>query len=140
MNALEKYAAKKTLIKGLRKLKIFGKKVRGDYVKQTRKAARDAKGAKAEYKAEYSAERAKASQTKARKQVGFAGLAGLAALGIGAKVVTKKTTKKTLVKGTQSAAKRLSQFARKNKRALAAGGGAVGGAAALGAILKDKKK
>jgi len=83
-----------------------------------------------------------AATSKARKQVagGFAGLAGLAALGIGAKAVSKRSAKKSVIKGTRSAAERLGRFAKKNKRTLAIGGGAVGGAAALGAILKSKKK
>ena len=134
MNALEKYAAKKALIKALEKSKVFGKKVRGDYVTETAEALKGAKGAKAQYKAQSSASRAKASQAKSKKQLAT-GLAGLAALRVGAKVI-----KGTKPKGVQSAAKRLGSFAKKNKRALAIGGGAAGGAAALGAILNKKKK
>jgi hypothetical protein len=166
MNALEKYAAKQALIKALKKAKVFGKKVRGDYVKSTSKKLEDLghkasfsvkpprKGgdwtvgrkhtfgksvsAKKGHKAAQSSDRAVRSQDKARKQLkkgALGGLAGLAALGIGAKVI-----KGTKPKGVQSAAKRLSSFAKKNKRALAIGGGAAGGAAALGAILNKKKK
>tara|TARA_B000000460_G_C21526282_1_gene398447 strand:- start:1199 stop:1780 length:582 start_codon:yes stop_codon:yes gene_type:complete len=77
---------------------------------------------------------------KARKQVGagFAGLAGLGALGLGARAIGKRSASKQAIKGTQSAVERLGQFAKKNKRELAIGGGAAGGAAVLGSILKSK--
>tara|TARA_B000000460_G_C21526282_1_gene398448 strand:- start:1826 stop:2245 length:420 start_codon:yes stop_codon:yes gene_type:complete len=139
MNALEKYAAKNILLRGLKKAKVFGKKVRGDYSYETgrkfTKSVHDTvyRGGSLDdlEKARSSYHRARVSENKAKKQLGkgLAGLAGLAALGVGAKVVGRR--------GTQSSIKRLSQFAKKNKRGLAIGGGAAG----IGtlALLKNRK-
>jgi len=135
MNALEKYAAKKTLVEALKaKAKGFGHRAKN--YKQDFSGARvkNAKNPKAKARAEK-------AQSKAQSQAkGFAGLAGLAALGIGAKAVAKRSASKSAIKGTQSAAKRLGNMARKNKKSLAIGGAAVGGAAGLKAVLDKKKR
>lgn len=135
MNALEKYAAKKTLVEALKaKAKGLGHRAR-NYKKDVSGArVKDAKGDKAKI-------RAGEAQRKARSK-GYAGLAGLAALGIGmgAKAVVRRSASKSAVKGTQSAAKRLGDMARKNKKSLAIGGAAVGGAAGLKAVLDKKKR
>lgn len=83
-----------------------------------------------------------AATSKARKQAagGFAGLAGLAGLGLGARALGKRSASKAAIKGTQSAAARLGAMARKNKKSLAIGGGAVGAAAGLNALVGKKKK
>jgi len=164
MNALEKYAAKKKLTEKL--VEFIGKvgpKHKSDAAERLAKAQKAAKNRPKANKGTTSqkkrkkkiiagqnerVESAKAGvsqaakdSSRARKQVagGFAGLAGLAGLGLGAKALGKRSAGKTAIKGTQSAAKRLGDMARKHKKPLAVGGGVTGGAVALNQILKDKK-
>lgn len=131
MAKLDELAKNKPATKGRK-----GKGAAGKYQKRQREAMTNLQRSSQRIGGEREATR------KARKQVagGFAGLAGLAGLGLAAKHVAKGSAKKSAIKGTQSAAKRLGNMARKNKKSLAVGGAAVGTAGGLGALMSKKKK